>query len=363
MKTRDYFPEIAIGSIAVSTISIVVLLCSIPVLFNKSDASLEEIAMKSEKLKLHSDKMWSELMIMQGRPEAAKQPLFFSRNKRANWMGGAFCRGCFTLSCPMGPPGPPGSPGPDGQPGETGRQGRAGDDGFDIQPESEPELPCVICPAGPPGPRGAQGERGMTGNPGMPGMQGPNGMEGVDGPPGIPGPNGPRGGKGPLGARGQPGDTVIAGVGIKGPQGPPGPQGMKGPPGPSGKGSNQPGQPGSPGSIGAIGGTGKSGPYGMEGPAGAPGDPGMPASYCPSDCGVQPILTDMFPTPFTPVNGYAQMARPSPSAPAPHSAPLPETAAAKAGDSYFNRMHDFQDFERRWRRKLLERRLRMLRRA
>lgn len=71
---------------------------------------------------------------------------------------------------------------------------------------------------------------------------------------------------------------------------------MKGRPGPPGKSSNTPGIPGNPGTIGAIGQTGKVGGYGMEGPYGPPGDAGMPASYCPSDCGIQNILTEMFPT-------------------------------------------------------------------
>ncbi|CAO4385416.1 unnamed protein product [Caenorhabditis nigoni] len=440
---RDNFYDAAVASIVVSTFALVLAVFSVPMLFHKSDNVLQEISIQSDGIKAKSDMIWNELMeIRQGGSAPGIQ--FFSRKPRSNWMGGAFCKGCFMLSCPQGPPGPPGAPGPDGQPGDAGRQGRSGDDGFDIQPESEPELPCVICPAGPPGPRGAQGERGMTGNPGMNGMQGTIGMEGVDGGPGLPGPPGPKGERGPLGPYGAPGDTVIAGVGIKGPPGPPGPQGMKGSPGPGGKGSNQPGQPGQPGEIGGIGKTGKMGGYGMEGPPGPPGDPGMPASYCPSDCGVQPILTEMFPTPFTPVAGYANMQRPAAasrpvaqpeyaegSAPAhlPHtgsanaaaadygSAPAPqqhrkshrhrpshhteEQASIDAGrslnapeygdgaapshhkqhhtpshnyaeseigtdtaaaDAYANRMHDFQDFERKWRRKLLQRRLRMMKR-
>ncbi|CCD66330.1 Nematode cuticle collagen N-terminal domain-containing protein [Caenorhabditis elegans] len=450
---RDFY-DVAVASIVLSTFTLVVAVFSVPMLFHKSDNVLLEISSFSDGIKAKSDLVWNELMeIKQG--DAVPGIQYFSRKARSNWMGGAFCKGCFLLSCPQGPPGPPGAPGPDGQPGDAGRQGRSGDDGFDIQPESEPELPCVICPAGPPGPRGAQGERGMTGNPGMAGMQGTIGMEGVDGGPGLPGPPGPKGERGPLGPYGPPGDTVVAGVGIKGPLGPPGPQGMKGPPGPSGKGSNQPGQPGQPGDIGGIGKTGKMGGYGMEGPAGPPGDPGMPASYCPSDCGVQPILTEMFPTPFTPTAGYSNMQRPAApsrplahpeyadgSAPAhlPHSgasdsaaasevdAPAPHqhrkshrlrpshqqqygdeqnNAVADAGrsvnapeygdgsapshmpshrahhhpnsasqnyvdpergsdtaaaDAYANRMHDFQDFERKWRKKLLQRRLRMMKR-
>ncbi|EFO82924.1 CRE-DPY-8 protein [Caenorhabditis remanei] len=457
---RDNFYDAAVASIVVSTFALVVAVFSVPMLFHKSDNVLQEISMLSDGIKAKSDMVWNELMeIRQG--DAVPGIQYFSRKARSAWMGGAFCKGCFMLSCPTGPPGPPGAPGPDGQPGDAGRQGRSGDDGFDIQPESEPELPCVICPAGPPGPRGAQGERGMTGNPGMTGMQGTIGMEGVDGGPGLPGPPGPKGEKGPLGPYGPPGDTVIAGVGIKGPVGPPGPQGMKGPPGPGGKGSNQPGQPGQPGEIGGIGKTGKMGGYGMEGPAGPPGDPGMPASYCPSDCGVQPILTEMFPTPFTPVSGYSNMQRPAAPArthnqpeyanegSAPSHLPVAGSAAAAAAaaadsagyapaqqqhrkshrhrpshhqqqpygdeqntaadasrsvqapeygdgaapshlprhkehrlpnpasqnyadpergtdtaaaDAYANRMHDFQDFERKWRKKLLQRRLRMMKR-
>ncbi|CAI2356812.1 unnamed protein product [Caenorhabditis sp. 36 PRJEB53466] len=472
---RDHFYDAAVASIVVSTFSLVVAVFAVPLLLHKSDNVLQEMSAFSDGIKAKSDMVWNELMEMR-QGDAIPGIQYFSRKPRSNWAGGAFCKGCYMLSCPQGSPGPPGAPGPDGQPGDAGRQGRAGDDGFDIQPESEPELPCVICPAGPPGPRGAQGERGMAGNPGMNGMQGPNGMEGVDGGPGLPGPPGPKGEKGPLGPYGPPGDTVIAGVGIKGPVGPPGPQGMKGPPGPGGKGSNQPGQPGQTGEAGGIGKTGKMGGYGMEGPPGPPGDPGMPASYCPSDCGVQPILTDMFPTPFTPISGYSNMQRPAApsrtvaqpeysegSAPAhlpkkhhkhvPHQFADPElginadaaaaaatsdyeassaapayqghhtphhhrqphhqfdqahanTIAADAirsvnapeygdgstpshqplhknhvvhptsqhyedpergtdtaaADAYANRMHDFQDFERKWRRKLLQRRLRMMKR-
>ncbi|ETN82205.1 hypothetical protein NECAME_08079 [Necator americanus] len=117
------------------------------------------------------------------------------------------------------------------------------------------------------------------------------GEPGTAGFPGTPGYIGHRGAHGDNGIRGPPGENAIAGEGIKGPLGVPGSQGAKGPPGTPGRPSNVRGAPGRTGSRGGIGATGKYGPYGERGSAGPPGEPGMPSTYCPSDCGVNTIIS------------------------------------------------------------------------
>ncbi|CAI4228596.1 unnamed protein product [Auanema sp. JU1783] len=396
MDTYVFYHKLAGFSLAVSSIAIISLLFSIPTLYDRADFQQRDIELLSANYKVSSNSLWRQIISTKGNMQT-KGMLMFSRRRRDNPLEYGYCKGCFQLACPMGMPGPQGLPGSDGIPGEPGRPGRAGDDGYDIQLEAEQELPCVICPAGPPGQRGAQGERGMQGYPGMPGHLGPDGTMGLDGPHGHPGLHGEVGEKGPLGSKGQEGDTVIAGVGVKGPLGPPGPQGMKGRPGPAGKNSNSPGNPGPTGPTGALGPLGKSGHPGQEGSFGPPGDPGMPSSYCPSDCGVQNILSDMFTAPSH--NTYsagapstksysASAPGPSYSAPAPTSASnayAPPTGAAvpvfpeittpqpaeastfdfnqfpQSSDVYnaHEKLHDFAKFERRMRKKMLRKMLRL----
>ncbi|KAL6724568.1 collagen triple helix repeat protein [Ancylostoma duodenale] len=354
------YHQVGLISICVSTVTLAVLAVTIPLLYMKTGAQHSELSEHAMKFRESSDMLWNEMFSLREQssfPEAR----FFSRRPRKAWLESGVCKGCFTLACAMGPPGPPGPPGPDGNPGEPGSQGVAGVDGLDVQLESEPDLPCVVCPAGPPGVRGPQGERGMTGHPGQPGEAGPDGVGGIDGPPGNPGFQGSAGLKGPLGPKGPEGDQAIAGVGIKGPVGPPGPQGMKGRPGPHGKSSNNPGNPGSPGPAGPAGPMGQEGPVGMEGPYGPPGDPGMPASYCPSDCGVQNILADVVPHSSGPkFNEYA----PPPGEPSDEVATSPPKVKYTPikDDGYGNRrFHDFTAYERQMRKKMIKRLMKMKR--
>lgn len=171
---------------------------------------------KRDPLQRSSDEVWEKILTLRDQIPSGRIS-FFSRSRRSDWMnGGGFCRGCFTLACPMGMSGPPGSPGPDGQPGDAGKPGRTGEDGYDVILETEADMPCVVCPAGPPGQRGAQGERGLPGSPGIIGGSGPHGSDGMEGPPGAEGLPGPAGLQGPVGPKGPEGDTLIAGVGIKG---------------------------------------------------------------------------------------------------------------------------------------------------
>ncbi|KAK6759988.1 hypothetical protein RB195_021501 [Necator americanus] len=351
--SHQLYQQAGIISIFVSTITIAVLAVTIPLLYVKTNAQYVDLNENALKFRESSDMIWNEMFSLREQP--SPQIRFFSRRPRKAWLESGVCKGCFTLACSMGPPGPPGPPGPDGNPGEPGSQGVAGEDGFDVQLESEPDLPCVVCPAGPPGVRGPQGERGMTGHPGEQGEAGPDGISGIDGPPGNPGFPGPLGLKGPLGPKGPEGDQAIAGVGIKGPVGPPGPQGMKGRPGPHGKSSNNPGSPGSPGPAGPAGPVGQEGSIGMEGPYGPPGDPGMPASYCPSDCGVQNILADVVPhTNGHKFNEYA----PPPGEPSDEVATSPPKVKYDPikDDGYgTHRFQDFTAYERQMRKKMIKR--------
>ncbi|EPB74753.1 hypothetical protein ANCCEY_06178 [Ancylostoma ceylanicum] len=127
---------------------------------------------------------------------------------------------------------------------------------------------------------------------------------------GVPGFTGHPGAAGDRGVRGPPGDNAIAGEGVKGPRGVPGPQGAKGPLGTAGRPSNVIGAPGVTGPRGGIGKTGKYGPYGERGNAGPPGEPGMPSTYCPSDCGVNTIISGGMSAaefePEAPSTGYDQ---------------------------------------------------------
>ncbi|WKY16374.1 hypothetical protein Q1695_001213 [Nippostrongylus brasiliensis] len=347
-------------SVLFSTISIATLAIVIPLVYVKSDYQRLELSEHAVKFRQSSDSIWSEMFEL--RESADPEAHFFSRRPRKPWLDSGLCRGCFTLACTMGPPGPPGSPGPDGSPGEPGAQGIAGQDGFDVQLESEPDLPCVICPAGPPGLRGPQGERGMAGAIGTVGEAGPDGLAGSDGPPGSPGLPGSFGLQGPLGPKGPEGDTAIAGVGVKGPVGPPGPQGMKGRSGPHGKTATSPGEPGSPGAAGPIGPPGNQGPVGLEGPYGPPGDPGMPASYCPSDCGVQNILADVVPSNAgRKFNEYA----PPPGEQTEEVATSPPKVKYNPikDDGYGNnKINDFTQYERKMRKKMIKKLMKMKRR-
>ncbi|XGW34957.1 hypothetical protein V3C99_018754 [Haemonchus contortus] len=356
--SQELYYRIGVTSVVLSTLSLALLAFSLPLIYMRSDYQRSELAEHASRFRESSDALWGEMF--QIRETADPRIRFFSRRPRKAWLDSGLCKGCFTLACPMGPPGPPGPPGPDGSPGEPGSQGVAGQDGFDVQLESEPDLPCVICPAGPPGQRGSQGERGMAGQAGHPGQPGPDGSSGVDGPPGLPGHPGPPGEQGPMGPKGPQGDKAIAGTGVKGPIGPPGPQGMKGRPGPHGKTSNNPGEPGLPGPAGPAGPVGDQGPVGMEGPFGPPGDPGMPASYCPSDCGVQNILADVssLPRAGKKLNEYA----PPPGEPSDEVATSPPKVkyAPIKDDGYgTRRFHDFTTYERKMRKKLIKKLMRM----
>ncbi|PIO74080.1 collagen triple helix repeat protein [Teladorsagia circumcincta] len=316
--SQQLYHRIGMTSVVLSTLSIALLAISIPLVYGEDWTLIRLISLPQHALKQSSDAIWSEMFEV--REVLDPQIRFFSRRPRKAWLDSGLCKGCFTLACAMGPPGPPGSPGPDGAPGEPGAQGLAGQDGLDVQLESEPDLPCVVCPAGPPGLRGPQGERGMAGHPGQPGQPGPDGSSGVDGPPGLPGRVGPLGENGPMGPKGPEGDQAIAGVGIKGPIGPPGPQGMKGRPGPH----------------------------------------GMPASYCPSDCGVQNILADVVPSPGVgkKFNEYA----PPPGEPSDEVATSPPKVKYTPikDDGYGSRrFHDFTTYERKLRKKMIKKLMRM----
>ncbi|VDM64459.1 unnamed protein product, partial [Angiostrongylus costaricensis] len=342
LRSEKLYYQIGIASIFLSTFSIITLVISISFIYGRSDVHHKELGKQES-----TDSLWNEIFELRNIVDPHIKHLV--RKPRKAWFEGGLCKGCITLACNMGPPGPPGEPGPDGSPGEPGSQGIAGQDGLDVQLESEPNLPCVVCPAGPPGLRGPQGERGMTGHLGLPGEPGPNGIAGTDGPPGLPGAVGTLGEQGPIGPKGSEGDTVIAGVGVKGPIGPPGPRGMKGRPGPHGKGSNSPGNPGSPGPAGPAGPIGRPGLVGLEGPYGPPGDPGMPASYCASDCGVQNIVADVVPrTSEKKFNEYAP----------PTSQPNDEYNSIK-DDGYGSlRLHDFAEYERKMRKKIIKKLMR-----
>jgi len=293
-STSSTYYRVALISSAISAISLVLLLIAVPSIYLTAEYERDRTAMRSERFRTESNKLWTDLVALQlkayGRRQSDNQQ---SRNTRSAWYHQT-CAGCITLSCQAGPPGPPGISGPEGNPGESGASGFVGDDGYDVQLEPEPDLPCVICPAGPPGARGQQGERGMPGEAGTRGQGGFDGGLGPDGPPGNYGPPGFPGIKGPIGNKGYPGDTKIAGVGIKGPKGPPGAAGIKGPPGIPGKNSNMPGANGKSGEAGP---TGPPGNYGQPGPSGAwgpPGEIGLPSTYCPSDCGVSEILAPVY---------------------------------------------------------------------
>ncbi|CAJ0938208.1 unnamed protein product, partial [Mesorhabditis belari] len=289
----EWFQHLAHFSVFTSFCCLLFLSITIPGLYLRSideQTMLHERAMVFKEI---TNKLWTEKLKLQS-TLFGSTITFFSRAKRQIYDG--VCKGCGPLACPYGPPGPPGFSGSDGIPGEAGNQGTAGDDGMDVQLDAEPEMPCVVCPSGPTGPRGAQGERGRQGSAGTPGEKGPHGNMGMDGGPGLAGDAGEAGDKGPEGPTGQPGKTTVAGIGIKGPKGPPGPSGMMGPPGPGGRGSVHPGETGPPGASGPMGAAGRQGHPGNEGPYGPPGDAGMPASYCPSDCGVSQIVSNIMPS-------------------------------------------------------------------
>lgn len=361
VDSQQLYHQIGLLSVLISALSIATLAVVVPLVYARTDFQRMELSEYAFRFRQSSDSIWSEMFAF--REASVPQIEFFSRRPRKAWLDSGICRGCFTLSCSMGPPGPPGLPGPDGSPGEPGSPGVAGQDGFDVQLESEPDLPCVICPAGPPGLRGSQGERGMAGGMGSPGVAGPNGMGGSDGPPGSPGIPGASGERGPMGPRGPQGDQAVAGVGVKGPVGPPGPQGMKGRPGPHGKTSNNPGEPGSPGPGGPAGPVGKQGPLGMEGAYGPPGDPGMPASYCPSDCGVQNILADVVPdndrgrkfNEYMPPTGV-------PSDEVATSPPKVKYTPIKDDGYGAGQAKEFAAYERKMRRKMIRKLMKMKRR-
>uniref|UniRef100_A0A1I7XIV7 Col_cuticle_N domain-containing protein n=1 Tax=Heterorhabditis bacteriophora TaxID=37862 RepID=A0A1I7XIV7_HETBA len=276
MDSHKFYYRLAIGSISFSALSLAILAVSVPTIYVKSETQHNQITENALNFKEASDYLWRELMELKvGRSLSSIQ--FFSRTKKDTWIGNAFCKGLsFIKKLKFLKPGS----------------------------SSFLENYCRVFYLNMSRRKGAQGERGLPGHPGIPGIPGPDGLSGKDGPHGLPGPEGLPGEQGPLGSKGPEGDTAVAGIGIKGPQGPPGPQGMKGRPGPPGKSSNNPGNPGAPGPAGPIGQTGKHGPYGMDGPFGPPGDPGMPASYCPSDCGVQNILAEVFPTHSQKFNQY-----------------------------------------------------------
>ncbi|GMT32969.1 hypothetical protein PFISCL1PPCAC_24266 [Pristionchus fissidentatus] len=294
-SSSSIYHYIAVVSCSLSVLTLALLAISVPSIYMRTSSERFGVDAQIEMFKERTNSMWNELMSIS--PSGGSIPVatrvFGARTKRQYTDNTGFCHGCVQLACPNGPPGPPGGPGNDGMPGDVGNPGKEGDDGYDVQLESEPELPCVVCPAGPPGPRGAQGERGRHGDPGHPGHQGPDGFYGKDGPTGPKGGLGRKGPSGPEGPDGPRGDTVIAGIGIKGPKGPQGSAGPKGRPGPRGRPSYGAGSPGKVGQQGKPGPHGGIGEGGQEGSAGPPGEPGMPASYCPSDCGVQHITTGL----------------------------------------------------------------------
>ncbi|CAD5228428.1 unnamed protein product [Bursaphelenchus okinawaensis] len=297
MSKHEFYYHFALATTAISAITTISLLVSVPLLFSRANDHKYFIEQKANNFRLETNKIWSELhpnpAVSVHDPktgELAKNAIFFSARTKRNPWERQICQGCNPLNCPSGMPGNPGPPGEDGNPGDAGMPGRSGEDGLDVELAPEDDLPCVICPGGPPGMRGLQGERGQPGYPGPGGESGPEGRPGPQGPPGLTGKSGPAGFKGHEGPEGPPGETIIAGVGIKGPKGPPGPPGPKGPNGGAGKPSREVGMPGQPGPQGPMGPSGEEGKSGEEGPFGPPGEPGQPASYCASDCGVAQIL-------------------------------------------------------------------------
>ncbi|VDP35244.1 unnamed protein product [Heligmosomoides polygyrus] len=209
------------------------------------------------------------------------------------------CSQCTRLHCPAGQAGKEGPSGQDGEPGGPGKPGSPGIDGEDMELDAQLAHPALeehrenadsaesrareditvktfcFCDK-----FSLYGVLGDAGNPGTPGSFGTTGFMGRGGASGNPG------------IRGAPGDNAIcecflnthkevssklalsAGEGIKGPRGPSGTQGAKGQPGTAGRPSN-------------------FGSYGERGQAGPPGEPGMPSAYCPSDCGVNTILSEV----------------------------------------------------------------------
>uniref|UniRef100_A0A0R3RGN1 Col_cuticle_N domain-containing protein n=1 Tax=Elaeophora elaphi TaxID=1147741 RepID=A0A0R3RGN1_9BILA len=291
MATEDYFHYLAVGTTIISSMTVILLLFSIPTIYLKTEHERLYAITKSASFKEKSDGIWAEMKLIQ--EEIGVAVILRKRRSQLHNFGPSkqvVCSGCIQLGCPVGPPGLSGPAGEDGTPGMAGNPGLAGDDGYDVELTAEEELPCSICPAGPPGQRGLQGERGQLGESGPTGESGPPGVPGENGPPGEPGQPGPPGDKGPVGLPGPPGETVVSGTGIKGPKGPVGPAGPKGPTGPRGKAAKESGFAGKPGNIGPVGPPGRYGKRGEEGPWGPPGEPGQPATYCPSDCGVSQIF-------------------------------------------------------------------------
>ncbi|CAD5235779.1 unnamed protein product [Bursaphelenchus xylophilus] len=297
MPKHEFYYHFALASTAISALTTIALLVTVPLLCSRANDHRLFIEQKANLFRDETNKIWAELhpghKVVVHDPKTgapANEPIFFSlRQKRSPW-DRQICQGCNPLNCPAGMPGNPGPPGEDGSPGDAGMPGRSGEDGLDVELAPEDDLPCVICPGGPPGMRGLQGERGQPGLAGPTGQAGPEGHPGPEGPPGFPGKPGPAGFKGHEGPPGPSGETIIAGVGIKGPKGPPGPAGPKGPNGTPGKASREVGVPGQAGPQGPMGPPGAEGKTGEEGPFGPPGEPGQPASYCASDCGVAQIL-------------------------------------------------------------------------
>ncbi|CAI4231356.1 unnamed protein product [Auanema sp. JU1783] len=293
MKPDIYYYRTGLAVCVVSLFTTTILLVTVAGLANRASSYKEEGLARSQEFKSKTQVIWAELIEM-GRTMRIPRDYGSVNPQEATVTKGQLhkCSQCTRLMCPAGSMGLEGPPGADGEPGIPGKPGFPGFDGEDIELDAQPDLPCTICAGGPPGPRGQQGERGMSGKSGRRGLPGNPGKPGHDGPTGLLGNHGSGGPDGPLGHRGAPGDTVIAGEGIKGPPGPQGSSGPKGPPGVNGRPSNLRGPPGKAGGQGAIGATGKYGPHGEKGMPGPPGEPGTPSTYCPSDCGVNTILTD-----------------------------------------------------------------------
>ena len=55
---------------------------------------------------MNTDAIWNELVSVQS--QLSNGAVFFSRSKKQSLFGTTFCKGCITLSCPMGLAGPPG---------------------------------------------------------------------------------------------------------------------------------------------------------------------------------------------------------------------------------------------------------------
>ncbi|CAJ0950434.1 unnamed protein product, partial [Mesorhabditis belari] len=310
---HDPFRSLACVSVITSVLCTLFAIYFSISLHKNASLARRDIEERAEVLKIVHESFWDqiqwEIRTMPWIGVALREKRDYGQNpdgKQRNEHGVLHqCSQCQRLACPMGMAGREGGPGTDGMPGLPGKTGNPGIDGEDIELDSPPDLPCSICPGGPPGPRGAQGERGMSGTGGTRGYSGLPGNPGQDGGPGLSGNSGPSGHSGLRGPKGPIGRDVIAGEGIKGPRGPPGPRGIAGSRGVPGRASNQPGIPGQPGTQGKIGKAGLYGQFGDRGSPGAPGDPGLSGTYCPSDCGVNKIVSELVHlNPASNPNGY-----------------------------------------------------------